>query len=123
MVRSAARTIIVPLDTGGIEAAEGTLASLFEQLDRRAEKRVAGTTTQGGRVRPALPGPGVLAGPPDPDRGRKGHRAADQIARRFATAYERNLRGHRHSRSAWTIVSVRAIERTGAPPYRPTVVG
>ena len=31
MVRSAARTIIVPLDTGGIEAAESTLASLFEQ--------------------------------------------------------------------------------------------
>ncbi len=113
MVRSAARTIIVPLDTGGIEAAESTLASLFEQLDRRAENRVAGTTTreaefdlryQGQEYSLALPIPiadGRVTEPPD------------EIARRFATAYERNY-GHSFEVGV-TIVSVRAIERTALP--------
>src|SRR5437764_8601665 len=42
VVRSAALTIVSPLDEAGLMRADETLVRLFEQLDARSERRVAG---------------------------------------------------------------------------------
>ena len=113
MVRSAALTVIVPLDADGIASAEQTLVNLFTQLDARVENQVAGRRMleaefdlryQGQEYSLALP-IGLVDG--------RVEESAEAIARRFGAAYERNY-GHSFEVGV-TIVSVRAIERTVLP--------
>ena len=123
MVRSAALTVIVPLDGEGIAAAERTLESLFTQLSQRVENRVAGLRTleaefdlryQGQEYSLALPITLVDG---------RVEESPEAIARRFGAAYERSY-GHSFEVGV-TIVSVRAIERTALPrpADRPTTAG
>jgi N-methylhydantoinase A len=113
VVRSAALTIVAPLDTDGIARAEATLAKLFAQLDERVDRRVAGDVSHEAELDLRYSGQeyaltiavaledGRIAEPPK------------EIARRFAEAYERNY-GHSFDVGV-DILSVRAIERTALP--------
>ena len=115
MVRSAALTIVQPLATG-IAKAQEALDGLFDQLDRRAESRVSGEIVKeaefdlrfvGQEYSLALPVELVDGGLSE---------APEEIAERFAAAYERSY-GHSFEVPV-TILSVRAVERTLLP--RPT---
>ena len=93
MVRSAALTIIVPLDADGIERGRETLAALFEQLDRagreaRRRRRARGRPSS--TCATAARSTRCPAGPVD---GRRLTEPPATIAERFAAAYERNY-GH-----------------------------
>jgi N-methylhydantoinase A len=113
VVRSAALTIVAPLDDDGIARAEATLAKLFAQLDERLDRRVAGEVSHEAELDLRYPGQeytltvGVAL-----DDGRIADAPAD-IARRFGEAYERNY-GHSFEVGV-DILSVRAIERTALP--------
>src|SRR5215212_22742 len=56
VVRSAALTIVSPLDSDGIERAEATLAKLFAQLDERIDRRVAGEVSHEAELDLRYPG-------------------------------------------------------------------
>ena len=116
VVRSAALTIVAPLDGDGIERTDATLAKLFVQLDERLDRRLAGEVSHEAEldlryagqeytltVQVALGGDRVVEPP-------------EGIAKRFAEAYERNY-GHSFDVGV-DILSVRAVERTVLP--RPT---
>jgi N-methylhydantoinase A len=117
VVRSAALTIVVPLDADGIARAEATLAKLFAQLDERVDRRVAGDVTHEAELDLRYPGQEyALTIAVRLEDGRVAETPED-IARRFAEAYERNY-GHSFDVGV-DILSVRAIERTALP--RPAV--
>jgi N-methylhydantoinase A len=113
VVRSAALTIVAPLGAEGIGRAETTLAKLFTQLDERVDRRIAGDVSHEAELDLRYPGQeyaltiavaledGRITEPPE------------EIARRFAEAYERNY-GHSFDVGV-DILSVRAIERTALP--------
>jgi N-methylhydantoinase A len=113
VVRSAALTIVAPLRVDGIGRAETTLAKLFAQLDQRVDRRIAGDISHEAELDLRYPGQeyaltiavaledGRITEPPE------------EIARRFAEAYERNY-GHSFDVGV-DILSVRAIERTALP--------
>jgi N-methylhydantoinase A len=113
VVRSAALTIVAPLGAEGIGRAETTLAKLFTQLDERVDRRIAGDVSHEAELDLRYPGQeyaltiavaledGRITEPPE------------DIARRFAEAYERNY-GHSFDVGV-DILSVRAIERTALP--------
>jgi N-methylhydantoinase A len=113
VVRSAALTIVAPLAADGIGRAETTLAKLFAQLDERVDRRIAGDVSHEAELDLRYPGQeyaltiavaledGRITEPPE------------EIARRFAEAYERNY-GHSFDVGV-DILSVRAIERTALP--------
>jgi N-methylhydantoinase A len=113
VVRSAALTIVAPLDVDGIGRAEATLANLFVQLAERVDRRVAGDVTHEAELDLRYPGQEyaltIAVGLED---GRVAESPED-IARRFAEAYERNY-GHSFEVGV-DILSVRAIERTALP--------
>jgi len=124
VVRSAALTIVSPLDQQGIARAEETLVRLFAQLDARSEKRVAGVVTHEAELDLRYPGQEyTLTIPIALDGERIGEEPA-AIAARFGEAYERNY-GHSFDVGV-DILSVRAIERTalprpsGCPPVQST---
>jgi N-methylhydantoinase A len=113
VVRSAALTIVSPLDDEGIARAQRTIELLIEQLDSRAEADLQGTVTHEAEFDLRYPGQeytltvpvaladGRIAEPPQ------------EIARRFADLYERTY-GHSFDVGV-DILSVRAIERTVLP--------
>ena len=113
VVRSAALTIVSPLDEGGLARAQQTIEHLFEQLDSRARPALEGTTTQEAEFDLRYPGQeytltvsvaladGRIAEAPEP------------IADRFAELYERTY-GHSFDVGI-DILSVRAVERTALP--------
>jgi N-methylhydantoinase A len=113
MVRSAALTIVQPLDTDGLASAEQTLAKLFGQLDERAGDRVSGTVRHEAEFDLRFVGQEYsLAVTVGLESGRFTE-APEEIARRFAADYERNY-GHSFDIGV-SILSVRAIERTLLP--------
>ena len=113
MVRSAALTIVQPLDAGGLAVAEQTLARLFAQLEERAGDRVAGTVRHEAEFDLRFVGQEYsLAVAVELEDGRFAE-APEEIARRFAADYERNY-GHSFGIGV-SILSVRAIERTVLP--------
>jgi N-methylhydantoinase A len=113
LVRTAALTIVEPLGGAGLTRAEETLATLFTQLDERIEKRVAGAITREAELDLRYYGQEyTLAVPVALEDGRIADSEED-IAARFAVAYERNY-GHSFD-VAVDILSVRAIERTALP--------
>jgi N-methylhydantoinase A len=113
VVRSAALTIVSPLDDQGVARAEETLARLFAQLDARTEKRLAGDVSHRAEVDLRYPGQEyTLTIPVALD----GDRIAEEpaaIAARFGEAYERNY-GHSFDVGV-DILAVRAIERIALP--------
>jgi N-methylhydantoinase A len=113
MVRSAALTIVQPLDADGLAAAEQTLAKLFADLEQRAGDRVAGTIRHEAEFDLRFVGQeyslAVTVGLED---GRFTE-PPEEIAKRFAADYERNY-GHSFDIGV-SILSVRAIERTVLP--------
>jgi N-methylhydantoinase A len=113
MVRSAALTIVAPLTSDGLSAAEDALAKLFRQLDERAEKRVAGAVTHEAEFDIRYEGQEYSLALTVPIAGDRFTETADEIAARFATDYARTY-GHSFEVGV-TIVSVRAIERTALP--------
>jgi N-methylhydantoinase A len=113
VVRSAALTIVSPLDDDGIARAGETLRRLFAQLDARSGKRVAGVVTHEAELDLRYPGQEytlTIAVALDGDRIGE---APAAIAARFGEAYERNY-GHSFDVGV-DILSVRAIERTALP--------
>jgi N-methylhydantoinase A len=113
MVRSAALTIVQPLDADGLAAAEQTLAKLFARLDERAGDRVAGTVRHEAEFDLRFVGQEYsLAVTVELEDGRFTE-SPDAIGRRFAADYERNY-GHSFDIGV-SILSVRAIERTVLP--------
>jgi N-methylhydantoinase A len=113
VVRSAALTIVSPLDDEGIARAQRTIEHLIGQLDSRAQVDLPGTVTHEAEFDLRYPGQeytltvpvaladGRIAEPPQ------------EIARRFADLYERTY-GHSFDVGV-DILSVRAIERTVLP--------
>jgi N-methylhydantoinase A len=113
MVRSAALTIVQPLDADGLAAAEQTLAKLFARLDERAGDRVAGTVRHEAEFDLRFVGQEYsLAVTVELEDGRFTE-SPEAIGRRFAADYERNY-GHSFDIGV-SILSVRAIERTVLP--------
>jgi N-methylhydantoinase A len=113
VVRSAALTIVSGLDDGGIRTADETLAKLFTQLDQRVERRVAGAVTHEAEFDMRYPGQEYTLTVQIRLQGDRVAETADDIARRFAVAYERNY-GHSFDGRV-EVESVRAIERTSLP--------
>jgi len=125
VVRSAALTIVAPLDGDGISRAEEALAGLFAQLEERVERRLAGTVSREAELDLRYPGQEyTLTIAAALENGRITD-APELIASRFAAAYERNY-GHSFDVGV-DILSVRAIERTELPrasePVRPAPNG
>ena len=116
MVRSQALTIVEPLGDAGVKRAEETLATLFAFLDERTDKRIEGEVTHEAELDLRYKGQEYTLAIGVPIEDGVIQESADQIATRFAAAYERNY-GHAFDVEI-TIVSVRAIERTALP--RPT---
>jgi N-methylhydantoinase A len=114
MVRSAALTIVQPLEADGLRVAERTLAGLFAQLDERAGERVAGSVRHEAEFDLRFAGQEYsLALTVALGEGDVIAQDAEQIARRFAAEYERTY-GHSFEIGV-SILSVRAIERTVLP--------
>jgi N-methylhydantoinase A len=117
MVRSAALTIVAPLDADGVAHAEATLAELFSGLEQRAASQVGGQVVHEAEFDLRYEGQEYSLAIGVEIEGDRFIEAVDEIAVRFAAAYERTY-GHSFD-LAVTIVSVRAIERTLLP--RPSV--
>jgi N-methylhydantoinase A len=125
MVRSAALTIVSPLDAGGLARAQRTIELLFEQLDSRRQAALQGAVTHEAEFDLRYPGQEyTLTVPVALADGRIAESPQD-IARRFAELYERTY-GHSFD-VGMDILSVRAIERTVLPraarPRHATVNG
>ena len=114
IVRSAARTIVRPLDDEGLGQAQQTLDGLFRQLDERVGRRVAGDITQEAELDLRYEGQEyTLAIPVALDTEAHIAETAQEIGRRFAAGY---LRSYGHNFEVQVdILSVRAIERTALP--------
>jgi len=118
MVRTAALTVLTPLDDGGLRLVEGVLAQLFERLDeRRAQNTVPGTVLREAELDLRYPGQEYhLTMSVRLEDGRIAD-SADDIAERFGRAYERSY-GHRFDQQL-DVLAVRAIERTVLPRDTP----
>ena len=113
VVRSAALTIVSPLDDGGIARAQRTIEHLIRQLDSRAQADLQGTVTHEAEFDLRYPGQEyTLTVPVGLADGRIAE-SPQEIARRFADLYERTY-GHSFEVGV-DILSVRAIERTVLP--------
>jgi len=113
VVRTAALTIVTGLDEGGIGRAQEALDGLFETLEARLEQRLAGTVRREAEFDCRYPGQEyTLTVSVALEDGRIAE-GPEEIASRFAEAYERNY-GHSFELGA-EIESVRAIERTVLP--------
>jgi N-methylhydantoinase A len=113
VVRSAALTIVAPLDEAGIRRADETLEGLFTQLEERLDRRLPGTVSHEAELDLRYPGQEytlTIAVALDDSRIAE---TPDAITARFAAAYERNY-GHSFDVGV-DILSVRAIERTELP--------
>jgi N-methylhydantoinase A len=113
VVRSAALTIVVPLDDDGIARADETLAKLFAQLDARSGRRVAGAVSHEAELDLRYPGQEytlTIAVELEDDCIAE---SPAEIAKRFGEAYERNY-GHSFDVGV-DVLSVRAVERTALP--------
>jgi N-methylhydantoinase A len=113
VVRSAALTIVVPLDDDGIARADETLAKLFAQLDARSDRRVAGAVSHEAELDLRYPGQEytlTIAVALEDDWIAE---SPAEIAKRFGEAYERNY-GHSFDVGV-DVLSVRAVERTALP--------
>ncbi len=113
VVRTAALTIVSPLDEGGVNRAQATLDNLFEALESRSEQRVAGTIGHEAEFDLRYPGQEYTMTVPVALEDRRIVDDPAVIAGRFAEAYERSY-GHSFDVGA-EIESVRAIERTVLP--------
>ena len=113
MVRSQTLTIVEPLADAGIRRAETTVATLFDFLDQRTDKRIEGTVKHEAEFDLRYRGQEYTMTIGVPIENGVIQENADQIAARFAAAYERSY-GHAFDVEV-TIVSVRAIERTALP--------
>jgi N-methylhydantoinase A len=113
MVRSAALTIVAPLNADGLATAEEALAKLFRQLDERAERRVGGAVTHEAEFDLRYEGQEYSLALSVPIAGDRFTETPERIAACFAADYERTY-GHSFEVGV-TIVSVRAIERTALP--------
>jgi N-methylhydantoinase A len=113
VVRSAALTIVAPLADGGIARADEALATLFTQLDERVERRVAGTVRHEAELDLRYPGQEYTLTVEVALGDDRISERFEEIAARFAAAYERNY-GHSFDVGV-DIVSVRAIERVELP--------
>jgi N-methylhydantoinase A len=113
VVRSAALTIVSPLDDGGIARAERTIEQLIAQLHSRAQADLQGTVSHEAELDLRYPGQEyTLTVQVALADGRVAESPQD-IARRFADLYERTY-GHSFDVGV-DILSVRAIERTVLP--------
>jgi N-methylhydantoinase A len=113
VVRSAALTIVSPLDDVGLARAQETIDRLFEQLDSRAETDLRGTVTREAEFDLRYPGQEyTLTVPVTLDDGAVAE-SPEAITRRFAELYERTY-GHSFDVRV-DILSVRSIERTSLP--------
>ena len=113
VVRSAALTIVAPLDGDGLERAETTLTKLFAQLDQRLDRRVAGEVSHEAELDLRYPGQEYTLTVAVALQGDRITEPPEDIARRFGEAYERNY-GHSFDVGV-DILAVRAIERTALP--------
>jgi N-methylhydantoinase A len=113
VVRSAARTILAPLDESGLRRVEPILAGLFAMLEERVENRIAGAVRREAEFDLRYRGQEYSLAVAVGLRGIEVADDAAVVAGRFATAYERTY-GHSFGVGV-EIVSVRAIERTVLP--------
>jgi N-methylhydantoinase A len=113
VVRSAARTIVSPLDDDGLVRAQETLGHLFEQLESRAETQLAGTVGHEAELDLRYPGQEYTLTVPVALADGRVVESPQAIAGRFAELYERTY-GHSFDVGV-DILSVRAIERTVLP--------
>jgi N-methylhydantoinase A len=113
VVRSAALTVVSPLDDHGIARAEGALARLFAQLEARTDKRLAGAVSHEAELDLRYPGQEYTLTIPVTLQENRVAQSPQEIARRFGEAYERNY-GHSFDVGV-DIVTVRAIERIALP--------
>ena len=113
VVRSAALTIVSPLDDGGLARAQETIDRLFEQLDSRAETDLRGTVTHEAEFDLRFPGQEYTLTVPVALADGRIAESPQAITRRFAELYERTY-GHSFDVGV-DILSARAIERTALP--------
>jgi N-methylhydantoinase A len=113
VVRSAALTIVSPLDDGGIARAQRTIEQLIEQLDSRVQADLQGTVTHEAEFDLRYPGQEYTLTVPVALADGRIAESPEEIARRFADLYERTY-GHSFDVGV-DILSVRAIERTALP--------
>ena len=113
VVRSAALTIVSPLDDGGLARAQRTIEQLFEQLDSRVEADLQGTVMHEAEFDLRYPGQEYTLTIPVALAHGRIVESPDAIARRFAELYERTY-GHSFDVGV-DILSARAIERTVLP--------
>ena len=114
VVRSAALTVVAPLDNAGVARAEDTLAHLFAQLESRAGRRLAGAVSHEAELDLRYPGQEYALTVPVPLEDGRVALSAQEIAARFARAYDRNY-GHTFDVGV-DILTVRALERVVLPP-------
>lgn len=113
VVRSAALTIVSPLDDAGLARAQETIDRLFEQLHSRVETDLRGRVTHEAEFDLRYPGQEyTLTVPVTLDEGAVAE-SPEAITRRFAELYERTY-GHSFDVRV-DILSVRSIERTSLP--------
>jgi N-methylhydantoinase A len=125
VVRSAALTIVSPLDDDGLARAQQTLKQLFARLESRVETALAGTVGHEAELDLRYPGQEYTLTVPIALADGRIAESPEAIARRFAELYERTY-GHSFDVGV-DILSVRAIERTVLPralaPRHPTTNG
>jgi N-methylhydantoinase A len=125
VVRSAALTIVSPLDDDGLARAQQTLEELFARLESRAQTELAGTVSHEAELDLRYPGQEYTLTVPLALADGRIAETTQAIARRFAELYERTY-GHRFDVGV-DILSVRAIERTVLPravaPSHPSANG
>jgi N-methylhydantoinase A len=113
VVRSAALTIVSPLDDGGLARAQRTIEQLFERLDSRAEANLQGTVIMEAEFDLRYPGQEYTLTVPVALADGRIVESPEEIARRFAELYERTY-GHSFDVGV-DILSARAVERTVLP--------
>jgi N-methylhydantoinase A len=113
VVRSAALTIVSPLDDDGLVRAQQTLEQLFAQLDSRAHTRLSGTVGHEAEFDLRYPGQEYTLTVPIALADGQIDESPQTIAGRFAELYERTY-GHSFEVGV-DVLSVRAIERTVLP--------
>ena len=113
VVRSAALTIVSPLDGDGVVRAQQTLEQLFAQLDSRAQTGLTGTVSHEAELDLRYPGQEYTLTVAVALADGRIAESPEAIASRFAELYERTY-GHSFDVGV-DILSVRAIERTVLP--------
>jgi N-methylhydantoinase A len=113
VVRSAALTIVSPLDGDGVVRAKQTLEQLFAQLDSRAQTGLAGTVGHEAELDLRYPGQEYTLTVAVALADGRITESPEAIGSRFAELYERTY-GHSFDVGV-DILTVRAIERTVLP--------